>query len=261
MPDHHATGPCSAECPVCALFARASGGCEGSADVLDPYALAFRCGTHEHDHCVEPMSPKVIDGPPTCVLGLGAGGIHDRSLHAVAALRMADVAAGGVLGQHPLRETVDIEPVRPTRSARQVRIGCKLHERRSWIRRAFSMTRAKYVGDVLDRSTYDQRVQHNRPDLFITRSTLCDHAAKVRYIEHADRYALRRAHIPGNLRYGVMLDAPFVVGANVMLMCESATRSEVVDMTTSGAADNSWVSSVSWSMRAWSHVSLVESWG
>jgi len=163
----------------------ASGRCQGSADVLDVGALAFCRSAHEHNNCIERMSPKVIDSPPARVLGLSAVGDHDRSLHAVTTLRMADVAAGGVLGQHPLRETVEREPVSPTRSARQVRIGRKLQERRGGIGGVIFVMRAKHVGDLVDRSPRDQRIEHNRPDTVCTRFTNVGHRAEVMYREQA----------------------------------------------------------------------------
>ena len=171
-----------ADCPVCALDARQqaqSGSCERTADVLDWRALALRRRTDEHHHSVQRMSPEVVGGPPAGVFRFGTRGDHDRSLYAVPAFRVADVAAGGVLGQHPLSEPVDLESISPTRSAREVRVGRKVHEHRGRMGGAICVKRAEHVGDVVDGATCDQRVEHDRPDLVITRLAACGHGATI----------------------------------------------------------------------------------
>jgi hypothetical protein len=53
----------------------------------------------------------------------------------------------GFLGQHPLGETLDLEPVSPTRSALQVGVGRELPEHRSGVGGARCVMRTKEVGD------------------------------------------------------------------------------------------------------------------
>ena len=62
------------------------------------------------------------------------------------------------------------------------------------------MVRAKQVGDVVDRSSRDQRVEHERSDLVVLRSTRFGHGTKAMHLALAQGTPWGRAHIPGNRR-------------------------------------------------------------